>query len=274
MKPPYTITPLILRSVSSISEKLGEVNASRFRWPSSAWRKRNTLLKVHASLRLEGNKMSLRQVKAVQEQRQVKADPQDILEAQNALKVYDELSLMDPFSHKDFLKTHKMLMNGLVELPGKFRNREIGIVHGDNVAHIAPPAKKLTYLMQDLFRYLKDSEEPMLIKSCVFFYETEFIHPFLDGNGRMGRLWCTLLLSRINSLFMYIPLELYLLESRNEYYKALAMSDSKGASTAFVEYLLQKIEQALNDFLLERKVLSKNSHLYEENKKNEESQKA
>ncbi len=274
MKPPYTITPLILRSVSSISEKLGEVNASHVRRPSSSWRKRNALLKVHASLRLEGNKMSLRQIKAVLEQRQVKADPQDILEAQNALKVYDELSLMDPFSHKDFLKTHKMLMNGLVELPGKFRNREIGIVHGDNVAHIAPPAKKLTYLMQDLFRYLKDSEEPMLIKSCVFFYETEFIHPFLDGNGRMGRLWCTLLLSRINSLFMYIPLELYLLESRNEYYKALAMSDSKGASTAFVEYLLQKIEQALNDFLLERKVLSKNSHLYEENKKNEESQKA
>ena len=123
MKPPYTITPLILRSVSSISEKLGEVNASRFRWPSSAWRKRNTLLKVHASLRLEGNKMSLRQVKAVQEQRQVKADPRDILEAQNAPRVYDELSLMDPFSSKDFLKTHKMLMNGLVELPGKFRKR-------------------------------------------------------------------------------------------------------------------------------------------------------
>lgn len=274
MKPPYTITPLILRSVSSISEKLGEVNASRFRWPSSAWRKRNTLLKVHASLRLEGNKMSLRQVKAVQEQRQVKADPRDILEAQNALRVYDELSLMDPFSSKDFLKTHKMLMNGLAELPGKFRKREIGIVHGDNVAHIAPPAKKLTYLMQDLFRYLKDSEEPMLIKSCVFFYETEFIHPFLDGNGRMGRLWCSLLLSRINSLFMYIPLEHYLLESRDEYYKALAISDSKGASTAFVEYLLQKIEQAFNDFLIERKVLSKNSRIYEENKKNAEPKKA
>lgn len=274
MKPPYTITPLILRCVSSISEKIGEVNASNFRRPPARWRQRNALLKVHASLRLEGNKMSLRQIKAVLEQRQVKAEPDEVLEAQNALKVYDELSLMDPFSSKDFLKTHKMLMNGLVEFPGKFRKREVGIVHGDNVAHIAPPAKKLTYLMQDLFRYLKDSDEPMLIKSCVFFYETEFIHPFLDGNGRMGRLWCALLLSRINSLFMYIPLELYLLESRHEYYKALAMSDSKGASTAFVEYLLQKIEQALSDFLLERKVLSKNNHIYEEKKQEDEPQKA
>lgn len=274
MKPPYTITPLILRCVSSISEKIGEVNASHFRRPPASWRKRNALLKVHASLRLEGNKMSLRQIKAVQEQKQVKASPDEVLEAQNALKVYDELSLMDPFSSKDFLKTHKMLMNGLVELPGKFRKLEVGIVHGENIAHIAPPAKKLTYLMQDLFRYLKDSEEPMLIKSCVFFYETEFIHPFQDGNGRMGRLWCVLLLSRINSLFMYIPLEQYLLESRHEYYKALAMSDSKGASTAFVEYLLQKIEQALSDFLLERKVLSKNNHIYEEKKQEDEPQKA
>ncbi|MDD2560623.1 MAG: Fic family protein [Bacteroidales bacterium] len=274
MKPPYTITPLILRCVSSISEKIGQVNAGTFRRPPASWRKRNALLKVHASLRLEGNKMSLRQIKAVLEQKQIKADPLEMLEAQHALKVYDELSLMDPFSLKDFLKTHKMLMNGLEELPGKFRNREVGIVHGDNVAHIAPPAKKLTYLMQDLFRYLKDSEDPMLIKSCVFFYETEFIHPFLDGNGRLGRLWCGLLLSRINSLFMYIPLEQYLLESRHDYYKALAISDSKGASTAFVEYLLQKIEQALNDFLQERRVLSKNNHIYEEHKKNEESQKA
>lgn len=257
MRPPYAITPLILKTVSSILEKIGEVNAQKFRPPPVGWRRKNALLKVHASLLLEGNELSLRQIKAIQEQRQVKADPQQILEAQNTLKVYDELSLMDPFSSKDFLKTHKMLMNGLVEAPGKYRKREVGIVHGDNVAHIAPPAKKLTYLMQDLFRYLKDSHEPMLVKSCVFFYETEFIHPFPDGNGRMGRLWCSLLLSRINSLFMYIPLEHYLLESRPAYNKALAISDSKGASTAFIEYLLQQIEQAFNDFLLERKVLPK-----------------
>jgi Fic family protein len=140
-------------------------------------------------------------------------------------------------------------MAGLIEQPGRFRNQSVGIVHGKEIAHVAPPAVNVPFLMKDLFEYLKDDEDLILIKSCVFHYEMEFIHPFLDGNGRMGRLWQTIILSEANQVFEYLPLENLIIQTQADYYKALAICDKAGESTAFIEYMLKLIEDSLIELL-------------------------
>lgn len=249
MKPPYSITPLILKRVSSISEKIGEVNANYLSKPSPQLRKQNKIKTIHFSLKIEGNTLTQEQVTAIIENKRVLGPKKDILEVVNAIKVYDKLSAFDPYSSKSFLSAHETLMRGLIDNPGKFRNQGVGIFQGSNVAHIAPPADKVRFLMQDLFKYLKDSDELTLIKSCAFHYEMEFIHPFLDGNGRMGRLWQTIILSKAYPVFEFLPLETVIIQSQDDYYKALAISDKAGDSTAFIEYMLQVIENSLAGLL-------------------------
>lgn len=249
MKPPYSITPLILKRVSSISEKIGEVNANYLSKPSPQLRKQNKIKTIHFSLKIEGNTLTQEQVTAIIENKRVLGPKKDILEVVNAIKVYDKLSAFDPYSSKSFLSAHETLMHGLIDNPGKFRNQGVGIFQGSNVAHIAPPADKVRFLMQDLFKYLKDSDELTLIKSCAFHYEMEFIHPFLDGNGRMGRLWQTIILSKAYPVFEFLPLETVIIQSQDDYYKALAISDKAGDSTAFIEYMLQVIENSLAGLL-------------------------
>jgi len=249
MKPPYSITSFILSRVSSISEKLGEVNANYLSKPSPQLRKQNKIRTIHASLSIEGNTLTQDQVTALIDHKRVLGPQKDIQEVLNAIKVYDQLSGFDAYSQSSFLSAHQILMGGLIEQPGRFRDQSVGIVHGKEIAHVAPPAVNVPFLIKDLFSYLKDDEDLLLIKSCVFHYEMEFIHPFLDGNGRMGRLWQTIILSKANPVFEFLPLETLIIQTQAEYYKALAISDKVGESTAFIEYMLKLIEDSLIELL-------------------------
>ena len=249
MKPPYGITSEIISLISVISTKLGEVNANYLQKQSPSLRKQNRIKTIHSSLQIEGNTLSEQQVTALIENKHVIGPDKDVKEVLNAIKLYDNISNYKPYSKKSFLEAHKVLMDGLLERPGKFRNKGVGIVQGNNVAHIAPPAENVSYLLKDLFDYLKNDNDIGLIKSCVFHYEMEFIHPFVDGNGRMGRLWQTLILMQDFPVFEFLPFETLISQHQDQYYRALAISDKSGKSTAFIEYMLRIIDHALNDLL-------------------------
>jgi len=249
MKPPYDITPKILKSITSISEKIGEVNANYLTKQSPQLRKQNRIKTIHSSLKIEGNTLTEEQITALIENKRVIGPEKDILEVLNAIKVYEKLDSYKFSSDKSFLKAHLELMNGLIENAGKYRKQGVGIVKGTIVEHIAPPFENVPHLMKDLFEYLKDSDELTLIKSCVFHYEMEFIHPFLDGNGRMGRLWQTLILIAEYPVFEFLPFETLISKTQDEYYKSLALSDKSGKSTYFIEYMLGVIEKSLESLL-------------------------
>ena len=249
MKPPYDITPKILKLITSISEKLGEINATYLSKQSPQLRKQNRIKTIHSSLQIEGNTLTEEQITALIENKRVIGPEKDVLEVLNAIKLYENLEKYKFYSDKSFLKAHKVLMNGLIQSPGKYRTKGVGIVKGNIVEHIAPPAENVPYLMKDLFEYLKDSEELTLIKSCVFHYEMEFIHPFIDGNGRMGRLWQTLILMSEYPVFEFLPFETLISQTQNEYYNSLAMCDKLGKSTIFIEYMLGVIDKSLSSLL-------------------------
>jgi Fic family protein len=249
MKPPYDITPKILKLISSISEKIGEVNANYLNKQSPQLRKQNRIKTIHSSLQIEGNTLTEEQITALIENKRVIGPKKDVSEVLNAIKVYENLDEYKFLSDKSFLKAHLELMNGLIDSAGKYRKQGVGIVKGTKAEHIAPPHESVPYLMKDLFEYLKDSEELTLIKSCVFHYEMEFIHPFLDGNGRMGRLWQTLILMSEYPIFEFLPFETLISQTQNDYYKSLALSDKSGKSTYFIEYMLDVIDKSLESLL-------------------------
>ena len=249
MRPPYDITPLILKMTSSISEKLGEINAHFLSKQSPQLRKQNRIKTIQSTLTIEGNTLNEEQIAALIENKRVIAPQKDILEVINAIKVYENLSIYNYQSEKHFLNAHRELMNGLIIESGKYRIRGVGVVKENKVEHLAPPANNVTQLMKELFNYLKDEKELALIKSCVFHYEMEFIHPFLDGNGRMGRLWQTLILMKQYPVFEYIPFETMISKNQNDYYQALALSDKSGKSTIFIEYMLAIIDKSLGELL-------------------------
>lgn len=249
MKPLYDITPKILKLISSISEKIGEVNANYLTKQSPQPRKQNRIKTIHSSLKIEGNTLTEDQITALIENKRVIGPEKDVLEVLNAIKVYEKLDSYKFSSDKSFLKAHLELMNGLIESAGKYRKQGVGIVKGTIVEHIAPPFENVPHLMKDLFEYLKDSDELTLIKSCVFHYEMEFIHPFLDGNGRMGRLWQTLILMSEYPVFEFLSFETLISKTQDEYYNSLALSDKFGKSTIFIEYMLGVIEKSLETLL-------------------------
>lgn len=249
MKPPYDITPNILKLIRSISEKIGEVNATYLNKQSPQLRKQNRIKTIHSSLQIEGNTLTEEQITALIENKRVIGPEKDVIEVINAIKVYEKLKDFNYSSDKSFLKAHLELMKGLIDSAGKYRKQAVGIVKGTKVEHIAPPHENVPYLMKDLFEYLKDSEELTLIKSCVFHYEMEFIHPFLDGNGRMGRLWQTLILRSEYPVFEFLPFETLISQTQNEYYNALALSDKVGKSTVFIEYMLGVIDESFKSLL-------------------------
>ncbi len=249
MKPPYDITSKILKLISSISEKIGEVNANYLNRQSPQLRKQNRIKTIHSSLQIEGNTLTEEQITALIENKRVVGPQKDVLEVLNAIKVYEKLDKYDFSSEKSFLKAHQVLMTELILESGKYRKQGVGIVKGTKLEHVAPSYKNVPYLMKDLFKYLKDSDELTLIKSCVFHYEMEFIHPFLDGNGRMGRLWQTLILKSEYPIFEFLPFETLISKTQKEYYKSLAMSDKLGKSTSFIEYMLRVIDQSLESIL-------------------------
>lgn len=249
MKPPYDITSTILKLISSISEKIGEVNANYLNKPSPKLRKQNKIKTIHSSLSMEGNTLTEEQITALIENKRIIGPKKDINEVLNAIGLYENLNKINPYSEKHFLNAHKDLMTGLVDNPGEYRKEGVGIIKGSNVEHLAPNSERVAHLMKDLFNYLKDKEELSLIKSCVFHYEMEFIHPFIDGNGRMGRLWQTIILVQEYPIFEFLPFETLISQTQGDYYKALSVSDKSGKSTAFIEYMLGVIDRSISDIL-------------------------
>ncbi len=249
MKPPYEITNEILRFLTSISEKMGEVNSARLDRPSPELRKKNRVKTIKASLEIEGNSLSEEQITAIIEKKPVIAPKKDILEVMNAIKVYERIHDLDPYSVHSFLMAHGLLMEGLVDRAGHFRTGQVGIFKGNQVSHLAPPAMRVHFLMQDLFSYLSESDDPILIKSCVAHYEIEFIHPFMDGNGRMGRLWQTVILMSEYPVFEYLPFETIIKNRQEGYYEVLEQSDREGKSTKFIAFILRAIDESLEELL-------------------------
>ncbi|MBP6025394.1 Fic family protein [Ferruginibacter sp.] len=252
MKPPYNLTSEILKLVSEVSHKIGEVNASFLTKQSPELRKRNRIRTIQASLAVEGNTLSIDQVTAIIEDKRVLGPTKDIKEVSNAIEAYKQLNKFNPFNEKTFLSAHKILMQGLIKNAGQYRNSGAGIVKGSQITHLAPPAGNVSFLMKDLFNYLKKSNELILIKSCVFHYEMEFIHPFSDGNGRMGRLWQTLLLMQQYSVFEFLPFETLINKNQKKYYQALSKCDKQGESTIFIEFMLTILSNSLDELLAER----------------------
>ena len=229
--------------------KIGEVNANYLNKQSPTLRKQNKIKTIHSSLQIEGNTLSQEQITALIENKRVIGPEKDVTEVLNAIKAYENLESFKATDEKSFLNAHQIMMKGLIANPGKYRNKSVGIVKGLEVAHVAPPFENVPFLMKDLFTYLKKSDEIVLIKSCVFHYEMEFIHPFLDGNGRIGRLWQTIILMEKYPVFEFLPFESLINKTQNEYYQSLALSDKAGNSTVFIEYMLHVIDQSLGELL-------------------------
>jgi Fic family protein len=254
MKPPYQITTKILEQIASIAEKIGEINASYLYKPPTELRKKNRIKTIQSSLEIEGNSLSLDQVTAILDNKKVAAPKKDILEVKNAIKAYEIIDKYSPASLTSFLKAHKILMTGLIENPGKIRTKPVGILKGSTVTHIAPPGQLVKTHVKELFDYLKKDKDLLLLKSSVFHYEIEFIHPFMDGNGRIGRLWQTVILRQYSPVFEFLPIESIIKARQLEYYKILGESDNKGDSTGFIEFMLQIINESLEDLLTNQNV--------------------
>jgi Fic family protein len=254
MRPPYKITNRILELIALISEKIGEVNAAYLFKPPTELRKKNRIKTIHSSLEIEGNSLSLEQVTAILYNKKIIAPEKDILEVKNAIKAYENLKNFNSTSLISFCSAHETLMHGLIENPGKIRTKSVGIIKGATITHIAPPGDIVMVLVKDLFEYLKKEKDLILIKSCVFHYEIEFIHPFMDGNGRMGRLWQTVILRQYSPVFEFLPIEALIKARQSEYYRILGESDNKGDSTGFIEFMLQIINESLEELLINQKV--------------------
>ena len=254
MKPPYQITTKILEQIASIAEKIGEINAAYLYKPPTELRKKNRIKTIQSSLEIEGNSLSLDQVTAILDNKKVAAPKKDILEVKNAIKAYEIIDKYNPASLTSFLKAHKILMTGLIENPGKIRTKSVGIFKGSTVTHIAPPGQLVKTHVKELFDYLKKDKDLLLLKSSVFHYEIEFIHPFMDGNGRIGRLWQTVILRQYSPVFEFLPIESIIKARQLEYYKILGESDNKGDSTGFIEFMLQIINESLEDLLTNQNV--------------------
>ena len=249
MNPPFSITPEILRFVGEIERLIGRIEGFEQPKPQPHLRKANRVRTIQGSLAIEGNTLDLDQVTALLEGKRVIGRKEEIQEALNAIATYDLMAKFDPFSPESLLEAHQTMMDQLIPDPGKWRTRNVGILKGSKVGHIAPKAERVPHLMDDLFRFLRTNGYNALIRSCVFHYELEFIHPFQDGNGRIGRFWQTLLLYHYHPAFEFIPIESLIREHQQEYYAALEASDRSGDSTAFVHFSLGIILKSLEDFV-------------------------
>ena len=257
-KPPFEITSKIIELISNISEKIGEINYLQNNPYHIRLRKENRIKTIHSSLAIENNSLSLKQITAIIEGKHVLGNPNEIKEVKNSIQAYDLLLSLNPYNEKDLLKAHKLMMQDLVDRNGTYRIDGVGIFDGEKVVHLAPPADIVPELMFNLFEWLKTSDVHPLIKSCVFHYEFEFIHPFQDGNGRIGRLWQTAILKEWKEIFAWLPVETLIKENQKEYYNALGASDSNANSTKFIEVMLLLILSTIEEIIeTERKVTVK-----------------
>ena len=245
--PPFNITDEILQLISEISEQIGALNVMLGeRMPSPMLRKENQIKTIHSSLAIEHNSLSLQQVTDVIDGKHVLGAPNEIQEVKNALQAYQLMQQLDAYEEKDLLRAHGLMMADLVDGAGKYRQAGVGVFDNDKCIHVAPPAERVPQLMGDLFEWLKQTKAHPLISSCVFHYEFEFIHPFMDGNGRMGRYWQTLLLSHWKGIFAWIPVETMVKKHQEQYYSAISQSDARGDSTVFITFMLRCILETIN----------------------------
>ena len=257
-QPPFKITSKIIDYISRISEKIGEINSLENSPHQVKLRKENRIKTIHSSLAIENNSLTIEQITAIIDGKRVLGSQNEIQEVKNAIQAYELLLTLNPYEEKDLLKAHSLMMQDLVSNNGKYRNEGVGIFDGNQVVHLAPPADRVPLLMADLFNWLKTSDVHPLIKSCVFHYEFEFIHPFQDGNGRMGRLWQTVILKEWKEVFVWIPVESLIKENQSEYYNALNSSDKEADSSSFIEFMLSLLLKTIEEIIeTEKKVTAK-----------------
>ena len=254
MIPPHKITTKILNYTSEISRYLGALDTLAMSIPGPKLRKKNKISTIRATLAIEGHTFTEEQITAILENKKVIGPKKDILEVRNVIALYESISSFKAESVKDFLKANSILMKGIIESSGKFRSKNVGVLKGQVVKHVAPKPSMVPELIADLFEWVKKEKElHLLIKSCIVHYEIEFIHPFEDGNGRMGRFWQTVMLSKLNPIFKFIPVESLIEKNQQKYYDSLEKSDKSGDSTAFIEFMLSVILDSISEFASETK---------------------
>lgn len=247
-KPPFEITNTMIHEVAEIAELVGKLTSTNQLSANPTLRKTNRIRTIHGSLAIEQNTLSLEQVTAVLNGKQVLAPPKDIAEVKNAYEIYERLDELDPYAVDDLLMAHGIMTRNLVDESGVFRSRPVGVVDQEgHVLHIGTLPNYVPDLVMELLDWAKNSDIHMLIRSCVFHYELELIHPFADGNGRIGRLWHTLLLSKWNPTFAWLPVESMIHACQPEYYTAINDSNDAGESTVFIEFMLSIIKASLID---------------------------
>ena len=245
-KPPFEITNQIIDRVAEIAELVGRLTVSSPLSSNPTLRRANRIRTIHGSLAIEQNTLTLEQVTTVLNGKHVLAPPKDIAEVKNAYEIYERLEELDPYSVDDLLTAHGIMTRGLVEESGMFRTRPVGVVDSEgHVLHFGTLPQYVPDLVLELLDWVKTSEVHMLIRSCVFHYELELIHPFADGNGRVGRLWHTLLLSKWNPAFAWLPVESIIHDRQPEYYAAINASNDAGEATVFIEFMLSAIKASL-----------------------------
>jgi len=242
--PPYEVSETAATALAWICEDVGRRTVLRERRELKL-RRVNRIRTIQGSLAIEGNTLTETQISAVLEGKPVMAPPREVQEVRNALKVYEYMAQLDPYTEADLLRAHGMLMEGLVDAPGCYRRAASGIMGKEGLVHVAPPADRVPFQMLQLLDWLKTTTTHPLIAGAVFHYEFEFIHPFVDGNGRMGRLWQSLILQRWNPLFADLPVESLIHARQAGYYRALNQSTQQSTCTPFIEFMLRVLQDAL-----------------------------
>jgi Fic family protein len=246
-QPPHTLTPAILRLVAEIGEAIGRYTALADSELTPRLRGENRIRTIQASLAIENNTLTVEQVTAVIDGKRVLGHPREVQEVRNAFAAYEAMEGWEPTSRDDLLAAHSLLMAAVVDDAGRFRSSGVGIFRDEQLVHMAPPADLVPKLMNDLLGWLQGTEEHPLVASCVFHYELEFIHPFADGNGRMGRLWQTLILRQWKPLLAYLPAETVIRERQDEYYRVLAEAGKRADATPFIEFMLEALLDAIKE---------------------------
>ena len=253
-KPPYEINSSMLNKVATIMKMTGLFSSMNNLSSQPLLRRKNQIKSIYSSLAIENNQLSESQVKDLINGKLVIGPQKDILEVQNAIQVYEHIQDINPFSQKDLLKYHKILMTSLVSDAGSYRKGQVGVFDDEKAIFMAPPADRVPALINELYDYLNHFDENILIKSCVFHYEFEFIHPFSDGNGRMGRLFQTCLLAKEEELFYYLPIESIIKKKQQNYYDAISKSNQEGVSTKFIEFMLDAIIETMQETLMQSNI--------------------
>ncbi|WP_319526135.1 Fic family protein [uncultured Desulfosarcina sp.] len=252
----YRGTPAVIKRLTDIAKLIGNLEGVNMRHPSPKLRRKNRIQTIQASLSIEGNSLTHDQVTALIDNKSVIGPSQDILEVRNAFAVYRQLGDFDPHSVASLLKAHRVLMNGLIQTAGALRKEAIGVLRPGDRFHEAPHWHDVEPMLQSLFDYIETTEDHLLVQSCRFHYQLEYIHPFVDGNGRMGRLWQTLLLMQYHPTFEFLPIENFIKNHQKEYYRELAAGDDTGDCTGFVVLMLTLINEVLSELYTASKIIA------------------